>query len=463
MFKRPPYKVQIEALKRGADMDHFGYWLEQGLGKTTVDLANVMHDLYNGKIDAHIVVTPSYLLSGWEAEAKEIGFPLTVTTWPQQIMNYGKGGNYVYIMNQEAILQSGGRYLDELFDTKMNISMSIDDAAVKKFSGVTSKRIRELGQRAVKTRDLCGTPMSQNVMDVYPRLRFLRKLNGVNPYQFRNRFAVMGGYMGKQVKGIQNEAELNELLSGVVFRALKQDWWDDMPEKIYLPPREVEMVKNQVIAYKSMLQEFVVYVSKREDDAVFAAQVMHMKQKLQQISRGFVMDSDNDRVVELVQPSKNPAIKATKNIIENTPGKIIVATHYTYSTNVLAQELRDYGVVVLRGGMSKDEIAAAKEAFNNDPAIRVLVGIDRVTARGHTLLGSKGNDRCSTTLFYENSYDLEVRSQLEDRNHRFGQDRAVTYIDLFCSREDRVVVTALQKKQDLVNAIINAVKSVRVT
>ena len=38
---------------------------------------------------------------------------------------------------------------------------------------------------------------------------------------------------------------------------------------------------------------------------------------------------------------------------------------------------------------------------------------------GHTLVGTP-DDPCATMIFFENSYSLDTRSQLEDRIHRMG-------------------------------------------
>lgn len=454
-----PYAVQIAAMERGADKYKFGYFMEQGLAKTAVDFACFLYDLQNDLVDAHVVIAPSYLKSGWEDEAAKWKVGVPVFTWPDRVSEeyVAKRKPFIFVLDAENVLYTGGRYLRDLIASGIRLSVTLDECSfIKNMNGTVSKATRELCSPVEVRRGLCGTPMTQNVLDWYPQLRFLGEINGWNPYQFRNRFAVMSGFKGKQVKGVRNEEELHTILDRCSFRALKRDWWKDMPEKIPLL-REFEMVPKQRDAYRTMLNDF--YYEVAEDDAVFANQVIHMKLKLQQISRGFLLDKDNDRVVEIfAKPNENPAIKVTKQIIEDTPGKLIIATHYRHSTDLLEEQLQKYGVVVMRGGMTKDEIKDVKLRFNEDRAIKVIIGLDAVIARGHTLLGTV-DDRCSTTVFFENSYNKEIRDQLEDRNHRWGQDRAVNYIDLFCCQEDKAVLLALQAKQDLIEAVTNAVRA----
>lgn len=452
-----PYAVQTAAMLAGADMAKYGYFMEQGLAKTAVDFAVFLYRLQCDLVDAHVVIAPGYLKSGWEDEAAKWKVGIPVITWPDRLTEDQCKKPFIFVINSESMLTSGGQYLYALLTKSgLRISVSLDESSfIKNFSGAISKKTREICGQTTYRGLLCGTPMTQNVMDWYPQLRFLGQINGWNPYQFRNRFAVMGGYMGKVVKGVRNEEELHAILDSCSFRALKKDWWADMPEKIYMPPLGFEMTPKQAKAYQTMLNDF--YYEVKEDDGVFANQVVHMKLKLQQISRGFIIDKDNDRVIELMPLKDNPAIKTTKKWIENSPGKVLIAAHYTYSVNMLEEALKDYGFVVMRGGMDKHEMKDLKDRFNEDRSVKGMIGMDAVMARGHTLLGTE-DMRCSNTLFFENSYNLEIRSQLEDRNHRWGQDRAVGYYDLFCCSEDKACVVSQQTKQGLVEAIVNAVR-----
>ena len=61
----------------------------------------------------------------------------------------------------------------------------------------------------------------------------------------------------------------------------------------------------------------------------------------------------------------------------------------------------------------------------------------------------------STVIYYSNGYDLEKRLQSEDRAHRIGQKKSVTYIDLIAERTvDEKIVKALRKKIDIASQIM---------
>jgi len=56
----------------------------------------------------------------------------------------------------------------------------------------------------------------------------------------------------------------------------------------------------------------------------------------------------------------------------------------------------------------------------------------------------------TTVIYFSNSYDLTLREQSEDRAHRKGQTKSVTYIDLIMQGTiDEFIIRALNKKKSM--------------
>ena len=73
--------------------------------------------------------------------------------------------------------------------------------------------------------------------------------------------------------------------------------------------------------------------------------------------------------------------------------------------------------------------------------LRFFVGNPATAGRGLTLTEAK------TVVYYTNDFNLDTRSQSEDRCHRIGQKNSVTYIDLICEKTiDEKIVEALRGK-----------------
>ena len=61
----------------------------------------------------------------------------------------------------------------------------------------------------------------------------------------------------------------------------------------------------------------------------------------------------------------------------------------------------------------------------------------------------------NTVVYYSNSYDLELRVQSEDRAHRSGQTKSVTYVDLVCpGTVDEMILKALRNKINISTAVM---------
>jgi SNF2 family DNA or RNA helicase len=273
----------------------------------------------------------------------------------------------------------------------------------------------------------------------------------VNYYQFRNRYCILGGHMGKKVVAPRNVEELNANLQTCGFIARKKDY-ADLPGKIYMPLRKVEMAKEQAAAYREMEKQLFTDIA-ATSTRVAVQQVITRDLKMRQILSGYITD-ENGHVHWLVEPKSNGRVKAIKEIVDDEiEGKLCVVVMFKPTMDMLMTALADYKPAIIRGGMSTEQIAAAKNSFNADPSCRIILLQEQAAKYGHTLLGHEGHE-CSDMAFYEQSYSLDDRSQIEDRINRYGQKFTCRYHDLFAAPLDRATVAALQRKEDVAAAIM---------
>jgi len=135
-------------------------------------------------------------------------------------------------------------------------------------------------------------------------------------------------------------------------------------------------------------------------------------------------------------------------------GKAIIWATYTHDIQQVANALRDrFGpeaVATYYGATPQDERQEIVERFQEkDGPLRFFVGQPKTGGYGITLTAA------NTVIYYSNSYDLEIRLQSEDRAHRIGQSRKVTYIDLVSPNTiDEKVLKALRSKIDLAGKVL---------
>jgi SNF2 family DNA or RNA helicase len=150
---------------------------------------------------------------------------------------------------------------------------------------------------------------------------------------------------------------------------------------------------------------------------------------------------DNNRVTELM------------NILEETEGKAIIWAHYQSDIKTIIKEVEKVhgpGSIVDYYGLTPKDIRQPNiKKFQEDPKCRFFVGTPATGGYGITLTAA------NTVIYYSNGYDLEKRLQSEDRAHRIGQKKSVTYVDI--NAEDTVdekIVKALRKKINIASEVL---------
>jgi len=100
--------------------------------------------------------------------------------------------------------------------------------------------------------------------------------------------------------------------------------------------------------------------------------------------------------------------------------------------------------VAIYGAINTANRQEAVKRFQEDPECRFFVGNPSTGGFGLTLTAA------SYMVYFSNNFNLEVRQQSEDRAHRIGQKRNVTYIDIIAQKTvDQYILKTLQNKVKL--------------
>jgi len=145
------------------------------------------------------------------------------------------------------------------------------------------------------------------------------------------------------------------------------------------------------------------------------------------------------------------------------PGKLIAVYNHKPVRELLADEFAAEKPAFIRGGMTTDEIEAEKRRFNTDDSCRIIF-ITKAAKYGHTLLGNQAvrEHSCSNMAFFENTYSLDDRSQLEDRAHRHGQKQEMmSYADFVATPLDREMIKGMQLKENIFQEIFRNIRTYR--
>jgi len=140
-----------------------------------------------------------------------------------------------------------------------------------------------------------------------------------------------------------------------------------------------------------------------------------------------------------------PKLKELLNIIEEGEGKFIIWASYVHNIESIIDKLKkNYGadsVVSIYGEIAPEQRQEAVTRFQEDDKCRFFVGNPSTGGYGLTLT------KASYVIYFNNSYNLEIREQSEDRAHRIGQTKNVLYIDLVAEKTiDELIIAALKNK-----------------
>ena len=464
-FKTKPYAHQLTALEKSWNKETYAYFMEMGTGKTKVLIDNLAMLYDKGKVDGALIVAPKGVIGTWYKQEIPNHLPdhiENVSVMWQSLITKKQKDNldrlfkleeklHILIMNVEALSTSKGTEFATRFLNSHKTLMAIDESTtIKNSSAKRTKNILTLSKYAKYRRIMTGSPVTKNPLDLYSQCEFLSPwlLNFQSFYAFRNRYAEMKtiharGRSIQVVHKFQNIGELSDKLKNFSYRVLKEDCLD-LPDKIYIK-RNVALTSEQLKLYQQMKTMALAILNGKQ---VTSVTVLTQLMRLHQITCGhFTADDGTTQLV------KNNRITELMDVLEEVEGKAIIWANYQHDiTNIIKAVVEKYdkGSIVDYYGLTPQEDRQENiQKFQNDPNCRFLIGTPQTGGYGITLTAA------NTVIYYSNGYDLEKRLQSEDRAHRIGQKKSVTYVDLIAEKTvDEKIVKALRKKINIASEVL---------
>jgi len=469
IFKTEPFKHQKEVLDDSWQRPYYGLFMEMGLGKSKVAIDTVGKLKLKNEIDSVMIVAPKGVYDNWVKQEIPNHLPdefeRFVVRWQpsstkafqdsmQKLVFETMAGIKFFVINVEAFSSDRGKKAAYYFLKKNPDNMMIVDESttIKNRKASRTKNIMQLSKYAKYKRILTGSPVTKSPMDLYSQCAFLdtMSLDQASYFAFQNRYAVvqkrfMGARSFNEITGYRRLDELNEKLNKFSVRTLKEDCLD-LPEKIYIK-RSVPLTAEQTKLYAQMKKYALAQLD--EGQLATTASVLTQIMRLQQICCGYLMSDegelkvlDNNRLTELLAA------------VEECSGKVIIWCNYTHDIKEIEKALSSkYGgdsVATYYGETKQEDRQLTVDKFQDiHSSLRFFVGQPKTGGYGITLTAA------NTMIYYSNSYDLEIRLQSEDRAHRIGQKKAVTYIDLIVEDTiDEKIVKSLREKINLAGQVL---------
>jgi len=428
-----------------------------------IDNLAMLYD--KGKIDGALIIAPKGVVKTWYEQELPTHLPdhienVTVL-WQSNITKAQQEkleslfeietALHILVMNVEALSTDKGVKFATKFINSHKTLMAIDESTtIKTPSAQRTKNIIKIGEQAKYKRIMTGSPITKNPLDLYTQCEFLDPwlLDFSSYYAFRNRYAEMKtmhlrGRSIQVVSEFKNLGELSEIVKNFSYRVLKEDCLD-LPPKVFIK-RHVSLTPDQKKIYNQMKENALAILNGKLTSTMT---VLTQLMRLHQITCGhFIADDGSTQAVE------SNRLNELMNVLEETEGKAIIWANYQLSVGEIIQRIiKEYGedsYVHYYGLTPQEDRQDFIRKFQNDPKCRFLIGTPQTGGYGITLT------QANTVIYYSNGYDLEKRLQSEDRAHRIGQKKTVTYIDLICEDTvDEKIVKALRDKINIASEVM---------
>lgn len=455
------YAHQSAFLQATTSIRTYALLWEMGLGKTLAALMTAKALWSSREITGVLVVTANGVRHSWKQEVEkflpDIGHHLRwrSLTWEKDMKETDSAAKLVvFVMNAEAFATARGVAAATAFLKRRKALLVIDESHMfKNPSAQRTKTMWKLAPLATYRRIMTGTPIANGPLDLYAQFRILHPdiLGFSSYYAFRARYAVMKPLPGRIVNGRQIEIvvgfkNVDELTEKVKVRAsiLRKEDCLDLPPKVYRQPRMFDLSKQQRSWYDELKKSVMMEIG---GGRMTAPMVMTKLMRLHQISCGFLQLDDG----AIVQAEENPRIEALMELLEECHGKAIIWASYRESIRAICAAIdKKYGPGVgvhFYGDTSEEDRRYAVEGFQDlEPScpIRFFVGHPAAGGVGITLTAARD------VIYFSSGYSYVQRVQSEDRAHRIGQTKSVSYTDILgVNTVDHQILAALVDKQEL--------------
>lgn len=481
-----PMAHQITAVLASLPRREFALFMEQGTGKTKVALDKTVAWFREEAIDGLVVFAPNGVHRNWIAEEipKHLpaNLPLIAVAWRagmgkkataefMRVMSPVPNTLRVCAINIEALSTPKGCDIARRFLASGRMHAVVDESQTIKTPSV--KRTRnaiKLGRMAALRTIATGTEITEGPLDLYSQFEFLRPgYLGPTYTAFKHHYAEwverqlsgQNGMPGRKFPELVRYRNLDELIGKVnamAFRITKAECLD-LPPKV--PERRpVELSSEQMDAYRRLVKSTLAEFSATE--RISAPHMITRLLRLQQIVGGFIQ-LDNEGAV---RPLPNAKLVALLESFEGTRRdvKTIIWARFVPELNAIARALAEnYGadsVARYWGEVSNKERARSLVAFQGEekdaewlrangmermpPPARFFVGQQQAGGKGLTLHAA------SKVEYFSNNFSWSDRIQSEDRAHRIGQTKSVTYTDWIAEGTiDEKILRALREKKDM--------------
>lgn len=457
---------------------------DMGLGKTIQAIKTIEELEKRGRIRGdgpYLIIAPNSKLEDWAEEIEKWygdRLPITIVKKPrfEKLLEQPNPTGW-FITNWERIPVREHLWLPHKWD----VVIGDESHRMKNRDSKRTKAMFKLGKQAKHRYLLTGTPIVNDIPDLWAQLHF------VNPTRFSSYWKFVGRYVeieddiwGHKILGEQRPDTKEELTSVLKTNMIARQTTDPDVD-VQLPPIRhqkivVELTPRQRKVYNEMLDQYVAWLTDQptnDEGDVIAPSPMTQVMRLKQIAGSlgiFGMEGINDsakidRLIELVQDAPQE--------------KFVILSQYNTIVNEVCKRLQAEGIPHGRmdGGGHQDSWREGEspegtrhesrheliKAFQRDPIedvnagqsmLRCFVATMQTGGEGITLHAAR------YLIFLDLMWSPKDTMQSFKRIHRIGQEHScIIYYLLARNTVDfSAVLPTIRKKTQIIDAVMKPQK-----
>jgi len=488
-FKTTPWgEYQVKGHNLLVEKDFLILADEQGLGKSWQVATAMEAKKKLGKVKRGVIVAKASLVYNWRDEIhmhtneKAVVLTGNVKQRSKMFSELTYSDDWTFIIVSYETFRDTYPCFQHL-DTKKSLDFIVLDEA-HKIKNPMSKMGDSIHKIPFKCKYiLTATPLPNSPLEAYNYLKLGKQVD-MHWFEFQQRYAILGGYGGKEVIGYQNILELKTNIQRNMLRRRKIDKLKELPEVTFRTIK-IEMTPGQKKLYNAVKREILEDLTDTSLEQIPSSLAKLMR--LQQITNTPALIGGKDDSAKL---------KALDDLLEDLiegGEKVIVFSRFKSLIHLLEERYAHYNPAIIHGDVDaqgKTITSAVRELkreygtkwsrltqkereklvedrttserqlqvykFQKDDSSKIFLGTSTACREGLTLT------KATHVVFTDLEWSYAYVEQAFSRAHRIGQRNAVTvhYLQCVDTIDEHVKATVDRKESMAQNLLDNGVEVV---
>lgn len=414
---------------------------DMGLGKTIQTIALLMRALEENPAARILIVMPKSLLFNWKSELQRFSPEISSFVYHGLSRDFGEALKSQVILTTYSMVRND---LKLFVDIDFDYVILDESQNIKNITAQTTRAVMSL--KACHRIALSGTPMENNLQELYSLFRFL------NPAMF----GALEEFNARYTVPIHrdNDKETMEALRRKIFpfilRRLKKDVLQDLPDRVdrtlyvEMEPEHRKLYERRRMYYKELIDETI------NKEGIHRSQFV-MFQALSELRRiASVPESLSDGVIR--SPKLEMLSEQVQDAVSNGH-KVVVFFNFIAGLELAAEELAAAGIGIetMTGATNNKARESIVRKFQTDPTCQVLLMTMKVGGVGLNLTAA------DMVYIFEPWWNKAAEEQAVSRLHRIGQKSTVFTFSMITHDTIEDKIRELQeKKVELFNELISS-------